>query len=226
MSWAPVRRTGSRAADGARARPCGFCCCASFSSVCNAMGLLHDSEKKKPPDPFGCGGCSSGTARLTRSERRPAPAAKQPNKAEKLKGNEAGGRGRGERAGLRGKTIGAGGATSHGPSGINRDRREVKSTAKRSARSLQAGLPAGLPFALESEPDQLLQDVPVQADRVEAPRPADLRPVVGLDLPEHGAPPLRGERNQPIVGPCAGGEEGVAGPEQRVGPAERAPRHH
>src|SRR5258708_38117764 len=195
MSWAPVRRTGSRAAEGARARPCGFCCCASFS-VCNAMGLLHDSEKKKPPDPFGCGGCSSGTARLTRSERRPAPAAKQPNKAEKLKGNEAGRRGRRECAGLRWKDCGGGGAGSHGPLGINRGRREVKRTAKRSAK---AGSRVFFNTPLEPEPDQLLQDVPVQADRVEAPRPADLRPVVGLDLPEYGAPLLRGERNEPVV---------------------------
>src|SRR3954468_5000034 len=76
----------------------------------------------------------------------------------------------------------------------------------------------------EAERDELADQVRVQRDRVEAARPADLRPVIGLDLAQHGAPPLRRYGYEAVVPSCLLREVGVRGPEERIGVEQIAVR--
>src|SRR2546427_4342864 len=70
---------------------------------------------------------------------------------------------------------------------------------------------------LEASSAQLAEQLFVERDRVESAPPADLSPVIRLDLAQHLPARLRRRRNHAVVGPGALGEIQVRGPEQGIG---------
>src|SRR5581483_2579605 len=77
-----------------------------------------------------------------------------------------------------------------------------------------------------SEParGQLAHQLLEQRRRVELGRPADLRPVIGLDLAQHLAPALRVDRHQAVVLARALGQPAIRRAQERVQPAARRAR--